>query len=141
MENIIYTAGHSNRTFRQFLALLKQHRITHVADVRTYPISQHYPHFNRANLERYLPKNGIEYLFFGRNLGGRGINVDQEETVSLLSLWAQKGARIALTCSEGDYRSCHRFTMLAQLFIDKGVRVEHLLWDGGSVEHRSEKLF
>lgn len=141
MEPTIYTIGHSNRTFRQFLALLGRHEITHVIDVRTYPVSVHFPHFSRANLEKYLPKNGIEYRYFGRSLGGRGINVGQDEAVSQLVLWAKKGARMALTCSEGDYRNCHRYSVLAQLFVDAGVRVEHIQWDGGIVEHASGKLF
>ena len=67
---IIFTIGHSTRTFDEFVALLKSHGVQAVADVRLIPKSRRYPHFNVESLAESLPKAGIEYLPF-QSLGGR----------------------------------------------------------------------
>src|SRR3989442_15928815 len=43
----VFTIGHSNLEFARFVALLKQHDIQAVADVRSSPYSQYNPQFNR----------------------------------------------------------------------------------------------
>src|SRR5438552_963035 len=66
----IYTLGHSTRSFEQLLAILRSFDIRSVADVRMFPKSRRYPHFNDEFLAEHLPDNGIEYLPF-ESLGGR----------------------------------------------------------------------
>jgi uncharacterized protein (DUF488 family) len=66
----IYTIGHSTRTLEEFVALLREHGVTRLADIRRYPGSRRYPHFSGESLERALPQEGIEYLHF-EELGGR----------------------------------------------------------------------
>jgi uncharacterized protein (DUF488 family) len=67
---MILTLGHSNRSLADFLALLEAHRIDRILDVRRYPVSRKWPHFDAGNLERSLAEAGIEY--FGLpELGGR----------------------------------------------------------------------
>lgn len=65
----IYTIGHSTRALDEFIALLRAHDITQVADVRTVPKSRRHPHFSREALERSLPAAGVAYRHFGE-LGG-----------------------------------------------------------------------
>nr|MBP9503412.1 DUF488 family protein [Promineifilum sp.] len=40
-EHPIYTIGHSTRSLEEFIALLREHGVTLVADVRTVPRSRH----------------------------------------------------------------------------------------------------
>ena len=42
----IWTVGHSTRTIDDFLSLLDANGIEAVADVRSFPGSRRYPHFN-----------------------------------------------------------------------------------------------
>src|SRR5260370_41001163 len=66
----IFTIGHSTHPLDQFLALLEQHEIEALVDIRRFPSSRKWPHFNRENLARALEQPGIEYHWF-EALGGR----------------------------------------------------------------------
>lgn len=65
-----FTIGHSTHPWPEFLEILQAHRIGSVADVRQFPGSRRFPHFNAEALAAELHKAGIEYLPF-RELGGR----------------------------------------------------------------------
>jgi uncharacterized protein (DUF488 family) len=65
----IFTIGHSTRSFDDFVALLRAHGVTQLADVRTVPKSRRHPHFAQESLVRALPDAGIEYRHV-RDLGG-----------------------------------------------------------------------
>src|SRR6266705_3804026 len=67
----VFTIGHSNLEFPRFAALLNQHGIQAVADVRSSPYSQHNPQFNREPLQRALREQGLSYVFLGEELGAR----------------------------------------------------------------------
>ena len=69
-SRVVYTVGHSNRSLEDFLAILKAHGILRVLDVRRYPASRKWPHFNAAALAESLPDAGIDYVGLPR-LGGR----------------------------------------------------------------------
>src|SRR6266481_3607240 len=66
----IWTIGHSTRTIEDFIELLKAHKIESLADVRHFPGSRRYPHFNKEQLAESLAKFGIEYHHLLK-LGGR----------------------------------------------------------------------
>lgn len=68
--NTIYTIGHSTRSIEFFVELLLFYKIQVLVDVRAYPGSKRYPHFNKENLEKDLPKSGIRYVHMPE-LGGR----------------------------------------------------------------------
>ncbi len=52
------------------MEILRAHRIERVIDVRRFPASRKWPHFNAGSLERSLPEAGIDYA--GRpEMGGR----------------------------------------------------------------------
>ncbi|HEY1922857.1 MAG TPA: DUF488 domain-containing protein [Tepidisphaeraceae bacterium] len=70
MSGSIFTIGHSTHPWPEFLSILQAHKIAAIADVRQFPGSRRFPHFNAEALAVELPKAGIEYLPF-RNLGGR----------------------------------------------------------------------
>jgi len=125
----ILSIGHSNVPLDTFLGLLKKHHVDVLADVRTIPLSRFCPHFNEKALGSALVERDIQYLYRGKNLGGRGVNVGYEDAIEELVGLAKKGARVAVMCSEGDYRKCHRYTTLTPSFQERGMRVVHIEYE------------
>ncbi len=70
MVRTIYTIGHSNRSFEEFVKILLSYKISTVIDVRRFPTSKKYPHFERKYLENKLLEHGIKYYWLGELLGG-----------------------------------------------------------------------
>src|SRR5689334_25421964 len=60
----LYTIGHSTRTLDDFIKLLKREGVAHLVDVRAFPTSARYPHFNQKNLAESLAREGIHYTHF-----------------------------------------------------------------------------
>jgi hypothetical protein len=104
----IYTVGHSNRREDDFISLLEKNDIKLLVDVRAFPSSKKYPHFNKKNLIAILPRKYMEYLWFGRELGGyrkesEGLGQDSPNTG-----WEAGGFRVY-----ADYMLTDRFKMAA----------------------------
>ena len=147
---LMYTVGHSNHTTEAFLELVSRHDITHVIDVRSQPYSRWAPQFNRNPLEQSLEEADIAYRFMGDVLGGRPSSPDLYSSGSpdcqrmerdaayqggidqLLEL--SETERVALMCSEGDYRQCHRHRLIAQTVLKRGALVLHIKPDGATVK-------
>lgn len=75
MSEPVFTIGHSNLPLDPFLGLLAQHRIEALADIRRFPSSKTFPHFNQKTLAAALKEAGIEYHW----LGSLGRSPTQEE--------------------------------------------------------------
>lgn len=69
-SNVIWTIGHSTRTLDEFIAMLQSFKIAMVADVRHFPGSRKFPHFNKEELSLSLKQNNIKYEHI-IELGGR----------------------------------------------------------------------
>jgi uncharacterized protein (DUF488 family) len=67
----VLTIGHSTRTWKALLDLLRAHRVERVIDVRSVPRSRHNPQFNRETLSKKLRAARIGYVHL-RKLGGLG---------------------------------------------------------------------
>ncbi len=65
-----FTIGHSTRSIGEFLDLLQKNSIEFLVDVRRFPASRRYPHFNGPSLARSLQDAGIRYQHMPA-LGGR----------------------------------------------------------------------
>lgn len=124
---IIYTIGHSNRSIEEFVTRLKDHDIERLVDIRTRPYSRFCPWFNKNVLAEQLALHGIAYDFKGDRLGGLGENRDYGGAIAELIELA-KTERIAIMCSEADFKKCHRHTMIEPDLIKRGVKVEHILY-------------
>ena len=131
----IWTIGHSNRSLETFLNLLNEHKIQVLADVRRFPTSK-LEHFKREALEKWLPKQGIEYVWLGEELGGyrRGgykkhmrTELFREGIKKLLEIARTK--RTCIMCMEVNPKYCHRRFISAHLE-RKGVRVIHIINKG-----------
>ena len=150
----LFTIGHSNHEFARFIALLRNASVTAVADVRSQPFSQRYPHFNRAELRSGLADAEIVYAFLGDELGGRPRDstlYDMEgrvryERVRQTALFqsgldrletALDSFSVALLCSEEDPIVCHRGLMIAPALVERKLLPHHLRGDN-SVETTEE---
>jgi uncharacterized protein (DUF488 family) len=69
-KEIIWTLGHSTHSLDDFMAILRSFQIELVADIRSFPGSRRYPHFNKEALQISLPDNHIKYIHL-KELGGR----------------------------------------------------------------------
>ena len=65
----IHTLGTSLRSEEEFVEVLRHYQIEAFLDVRSFPRSK-LPTFNRDYLEELITKNGMEYHFLGKELGG-----------------------------------------------------------------------
>jgi len=152
MNLVIHTIDHSDHTTAAFVDLLRRHGITLVVDVRSQPYSRWAHQFNRETMARDLQDAGIAYYFMGDTLGGRPADptlydpgqerpdyqrVQQTAAYQtgidqLLEL--ARTEQVALMCSEGDHRRCHRHLLITQTLLERGVRVLHIQPDGTTVE-------
>jgi uncharacterized protein (DUF488 family) len=148
MPTQILTVGHSTLSVDAFLNLLRANGVTAVADVRSAPYSRFNPVFNREGLKEKLREQGIEYVFLGKELGGRPEDPScYEDGRADYSRMAQTDEfnegirrvsdgshkyRIALMCSEGDPLNCHRTLLLARVLSARGFDIRHIERDGVS---------
>ena len=131
--------------------MLQQHGVNCVVDVRSVAASKYTPQFNEEVLQRFLRGNGMQYLHFGEEFGARRtdclvdgqVNFEQailteafRRGVARLETGMQRGFRIALMCSEADPLECHRFSLVARYFYDRGMDVEHILRNAELASHR-----
>src|SRR5262249_49023748 len=64
----VLTIGHGSLESEVFLALLRQHAIATVADVRSIPYSRYAPQFSRDVLQALLGTARIRYVWVGDTL-------------------------------------------------------------------------
>lgn len=148
---ILYTIGHSNHSQESFLQLLQLFHVDCVVDVRSLPVSNYNPQFNKDALDFFLQGNGIAYVFLGHEFGARRLDcldekgqVDFEKAVDT-ALFQQGVSRISqilndyhhvtLMCSEANPLVCHRFALVARYFNAHGIKVSHILSNGTTVSH------
>ena len=77
----IWTIGHSTRSLEELIELLKSFDIELLADIRSFPGSRRYPHFNKEALQKSLPQEKIEYIHLPELGGRRKTNPDSKNTV------------------------------------------------------------
>ena len=151
----LWTIGHSTLAIEAFIAHLQRHEIATLADVRRYPGSRRYPHFNPDALAEALRASAIEYVSMSE-LGGRrkaradspNVNwrneafrgyADYMQTAEFaralqrLAAMARAG-RTAIMCAEALWWRCHR-SLIADAFKAAGTRVWNIESDGRATEH------
>ena len=158
MLNRIYTIGHSTRTLDELVALLAEHGVTRLGDIRRYPGSRRHPHFSRESLERSLGTGTIEYVHF-EDLGGRRSPAKDSRNMA----WENEQFRgyadymgtspfraavdrllgsdrpTAVMCAEAVPWRCHR-NLLSDDLVRRGIEVLHILAPGASQPHQLSKM-
>lgn len=124
--NKVFSLGHSNLPIMEFCSKLMKHEINIIVDVRTKPYSRWSPQFNRSILEHHLELMDVAYVWKGKNLGGLGENENFDENIKWLADLFATGQRVAVLCSEKDYRKCHRHLLIEPELQKYGVEMEHI---------------
>lgn len=144
---VVLTIGHSTRTWKVFLELLRAYGVERVVDVRSIPRSRHNPQFNRETLSTKLRAARIGYVHLQKlgglrrtrrdspNMGWRNASfrgfADYMQTSEfeaglqrLMKLAAQKHS--AIMCAEAVPWRCHR-SLIADALTVRGIRVDDIM--------------
>ena len=149
----VFTIGHSNRQWDEFVRLLEVNRIVIVVDVRRYPGSKSFPQFDKEIMSKELLTRNIYYEHIEK-LGGRrneiAISLEYDNggwqnksfrsyanymltqsfkqgIEKLLSLITKYGDSLAIMCSEAVPWRCHRRLISDYLTIVKGILVYDII--------------
>lgn len=151
----VYTIGHSTRSIQEFANLLQSFSIDVLVDIRSFPGSRKYPHYNKEVLEQHMMNVGMKYVHL-RDLGGRRKpNKDSANTawrnaafqgyadymetdefklaIKELEELAIKQT-VAYMCSEAVWWRCHRALVSDYLKVN-GWKVLHIMNKGKATEH------
>ena len=155
----IWTIGHSTRSTEEFLALLHEHAIDSLVDVRSFPGSRRCPQFGRETMSTYLADDAITYQH-ASDLGGRR-NRQHDVDPAINAAWRNASFRnyadytlgdayqagivqlvslaqtlpVAFMCSEALPWRCHR-SLIANTLVARDWAVHHLMSVGKVIEHR-----
>jgi uncharacterized protein (DUF488 family) len=156
----IFTIGHSRRTQEEFVELLWVHGVSCVVDVRSLPRSRWVPHFNREQMEVWVPEAGVAYRWLP-DLGGlRNPRRDAPDSnirnprfrayadymltaefacalEELLAIAVDE--QVAIMCAEAVPWKCHRW-LISDALVARGYRVEHILSTGERKIHEISLL-
>ena len=154
-HKIIWTIGHSIHTLERFITMLDSFKIRLVADIRSYPGSGRYPHFNKEALQNSLAENDIDYVHLKELGGRRAVKQNSKNTVwrniafrgyaDYMETDAFKQGvntleeialmqRTAYMCSEAVWWRCHRSLVSDYLKVN-GWSVMHIMGTGKAEEH------
>jgi len=153
----LYTIGHSNRALDAFLDLVAAQDVRGIADVRAFPSSRRWPHFNRAPLAAALNERGVDYDWLpalgGRRHKGWPDSPHRAWTVAAFRNYADyaeteefargldqllalaRRQRTAFMCAEALHWQCHRCLIADQLVV-RGHCVRHIQSRERAVAHQ-----
>jgi len=146
-ELSIWTIGHSTRSIAEFIEALKSFDIQLLIDVRSFPGSRRYPHFNKDALRNSLADDAVEYLHLPE-LGGRRRALKDSQNVAWRNeafrgyadymetddfekginrlLETSRRQRTAIMCSEAVWWRCHR-SLISDWLKANGHEVIHIM--------------
>jgi len=146
VEQTVFTVGHSTRSAEEFGQILTAHHVTNLVDVRSFPGSRRYPHFNKERLAAFLASINVNYHHLPKLGGRRSPTRDSKNTAwknasfrayadhmetaefkegikELLEL--ARTERTAIMCAESLWWRCHR-SLIADYLKVNGVEVVHV---------------
>jgi uncharacterized protein (DUF488 family) len=158
----VFTIGHSTRDLADFSRILQAHDIRLLEDIRAFPASRRYPHYNREQLELWLPEIGVDYIW-EKDLGGRRnkqMPRDQSPNVALrndsfrnyadymlsprfqaaVQRLVQRATQrnTVIMCAEALYFRCHRM-LVSDYLVSQGHNVLHILDERAPKDHALTK--
>ena len=155
-ERIMWTTGYGDRTINGFTELLKSHSIDIVVDIRMFPASSTYRHFQRDSLREQLNSEGVDFHCAGHHFGVmREVSEDSPHVALGKSLRGfaeymstatfKKGIKQLIDLAAGrnvvlvdesiNFEDCHRKLLADYLYIMEGYRVFHIQDLGTVQEH------
>lgn len=151
----IWTIGHSTHTLEELVAMLQSFQIAALVDVRRFPGSRKFPHFDKEALEISLPQSNIQYLHFEELGGRRKTSKNSRNTAWRLASFRgyadymatdefKKAVKdleevgetscTAFMCAEAVWWSCHR-SLISDYLKFRGWSVFHIMGIGKAQEH------
>jgi uncharacterized protein (DUF488 family) len=153
----LFSIGHSNAGIDVFIGLLRLYQINALVDTRSQPYSRYNQHFSREQLKQSIEEAGIDYIYLGKEIGGRPEDpalyfqngkVDYDLVAQsplylagierLLALASDR--RVAFMCAEADYKNCHRYRLITRTLTSRGIAVRHILHTGDSVASEASEF-
>jgi uncharacterized protein (DUF488 family) len=145
----LYTIGHSTRSVKELVEILRTYAVTRLVDIRSVPRSRTNPQFNRDALPQRLGDAGIRYVHLAALGGLRARSKDavpslnaawqrppfrnyadyaetapfREGLAELLAMAARETC--AIMCAEAVWWRCHR-RIITDHVLAHGVPVVHL---------------
>ncbi len=154
-ELSVFTIGHSTRASDELFALLRQHDVRTLIDIRTVPKSRHNPQFGVDVLRESSDRAGVRYVHLPALGGLRHARKDSPNTgwknasfrgyadfmqsdefaagVDEVLDMAREGP-VAVMCAEAVPWRCHR-SLVADALLVRGVRAQHILGPGPTRPH------
>lgn len=144
----VFTIGYAAFNIDDFIGVLKDHKISHLIDVRSNPVSEYFNDYNSFNLEPKLKQHNIIYENLALEFGARQANkefffksgfVDFEKFtqsepfnngLAKIRNGLKQDTNFVLMCAEKDPINCHRSIMIAHAMQKNGIEVLHILSDG-----------
>jgi uncharacterized protein (DUF488 family) len=144
-DPVIYTLGTSTRSLSEFFSILESYGVQTIGDVRRFPNSKRFPHFNRENLETTAKHQGIAYHWLGEELGGYrkgGYESYKQESafqegLKRLEEVAEKSLTVFI-CAERLPWKCHRMH-IARSLKEKGWHVIHIIEQDRTWQPKEER--
>ena len=155
MESSIWTIGHSTRSADEFNEILLAYQLDTLVDVRSFPGSRRYPHFNKPELAKNLEAVGIVYSH-NPQLGGRrrpspnsrntawknpsfrayADHMESEEFKTGIQALLKNASvdRTAIMCAEALWWRCHR-SLISDFLKSQGIAVIHIIDAKKSEDH------
>ena len=142
---MLFTIGHSNRPFTDFLGMLHSAGVKRLVDVRAIPRSRRWPQYTGTKLAQSLAAEGIAYAWRGEALGG--LRQPRPDSPNVALDGAFRGfadhmttpafanavdellvdpAPTAIMCAEQLPAECHR-SLITDYVLALGIEVVHLV--------------
>lgn len=154
----VWTVGHSNRSFEEFVGLLEREAISLLVDVRRFAGSRKHPQFGSDLFPGLLGERGIGYRHM-LELGGRRSTTEPTDD-EIAGAWRNvsfrayaqhtrspgfehaidelvdiaAGARVAICCSEAVPWRCHRW-IISDVLVARDCDVLHIIGDRAARPH------
>lgn len=142
---VLFTIGYEGSSFENYVNKLIQNDVRLLCDVRQNPVSRKFG-FSKKSLSVMLPKLGIDYMHIpelgigSEHRAGLETSEDfralfdiyranlpnKQNSLEKLCVLVQNNKRVALTCFEQDYNSCHRHCISDALSKHNDIAIVHL---------------
>jgi len=144
---VLFTIGHSTRTFEELIEALRAHQVQTLLDIRAFPMSRRLPQFNHDSLQQTLPAAGIHYSSMKALGGYRKKILEESPNIALRNpsfrnyadymltpefdramsdmLALAERSRTAYMCAERLYFRCHRM-LVSDWLVPHGHEVLHI---------------
>ena len=144
----IYTLGHSNYPFDQFIDILKKYDINCVVDIRAIPYSKYNTQYNKEFFQSTLKKLGYTYIYMADEFGAKRktrqsynqegyadfekviLEDDFKKGIERLKTGCSKGYKIVLLGAMQEPIRCPRTILIGKQLIKEGFCVKHIMHEG-----------